>query len=227
MTLATTGTRGGCRSSRARVRRSGSLAGATISVWNAWLTGSGVTRIPAATSASLASRTASVAPPTTACSLLLMLAMTTYPRIRPTMAWISPSAPITATMAPLSGVEMLLISLPRALTASMAAGKLSAPAAISAPYSPRLWPITMSGSTPYAASMRTRPASTASRAGWVTAVWRSSRSACRAWASSRGWTKMWLDRVRPRSGVITLSASAMAPAMSASPWHSAPNMLTY
>jgi hypothetical protein len=40
------------------------------------------------------------------------------------------------------------ISRPRALTASRAASKLSAPAATSAPYSPRLWPMTRSGVMP-------------------------------------------------------------------------------
>ena len=42
-------------------------------------------------------------------------------------------------------IARLAISRPRALTASSAASKDSAPAATSAPYSPRLWPITMSG----------------------------------------------------------------------------------
>jgi EAL domain-containing protein (putative c-di-GMP-specific phosphodiesterase class I) len=40
------------------------------------------------------------------------------------------------------------ISRPRALTASRASANGSAPAATRAPYSPRLWPMTMSGATP-------------------------------------------------------------------------------
>ena len=40
VTLATTGRRGGRTSSRSSTERSGALAGATIWVWNAWLTGS-------------------------------------------------------------------------------------------------------------------------------------------------------------------------------------------
>ena len=54
----------------------------------------------------------------------------------------------TAAMAPLSATETLVISRPRALTASRALSRVRAPAATSAPYSPRLWPITMSGCTP-------------------------------------------------------------------------------
>jgi len=41
-------------------RRSGSLAGATIAVWKAWLTGSGTTCRPAAVRISMARRTAAV-----------------------------------------------------------------------------------------------------------------------------------------------------------------------
>ena len=51
-------------------------------------------------------------------------------------------------MAPLSSIERLAISLPRALTASSAASNVRAPAATSAPYSPRLCPMTMSGVMP-------------------------------------------------------------------------------
>ena len=42
----------------------------------------------------------------------------------------------------------LTISRPRALTASSAASNERAPAATRAPYSPRLWPMTRSGSMP-------------------------------------------------------------------------------
>jgi hypothetical protein len=59
------------------VRRSGSLAGATISVWNAWLTLSGTAPKPASRKRSIASATAALAPPITACWLLLRLAITT------------------------------------------------------------------------------------------------------------------------------------------------------
>jgi hypothetical protein len=58
------------------------------------------------------------------------------------------SGPATAAIAPLSSTFRCAISRPRALTASSAASNVSEPAAVSAPYSPRLWPITMSGSMP-------------------------------------------------------------------------------
>ena len=73
-------------------------------------------------------------------------------------------------MAPLSSTETLAISRPRALTASIAASRESDPAATSAPYSPRLCPITMSGSMPYAARSRVSDRSVASTAGWVISV---------------------------------------------------------
>ena len=55
---------------------------------------------------------------------------------------------VTATIHPLSSMDTFVISRPRALTASSASPKGSVPAATSAPYSPRLCPITMSGNTP-------------------------------------------------------------------------------
>ena len=66
-------------SSRRSATFSGSLAGATIEVWKAWLTGMRIALMPAAWKASIARSTASVAPPMTAWLLLLMLAMTTLP----------------------------------------------------------------------------------------------------------------------------------------------------
>jgi hypothetical protein len=53
------------------------LAGSTIDVWNAWLTGNGTTSYPALPSACTASSTAGLAPPITACLSLLRFAMTT------------------------------------------------------------------------------------------------------------------------------------------------------
>ena len=50
-TLATIGSCGGRRPSRCSVARSGALAGATISVWKAWLTGSGTAWWPRSCSA--------------------------------------------------------------------------------------------------------------------------------------------------------------------------------
>ncbi len=64
------------------------------------------------------------------------------------MRWISSSGPVTAAIAPLSSTDRCAISRPRALTASSAASKVNEPAAVRAPYSPRLWPITMSGPIP-------------------------------------------------------------------------------
>ena len=64
------------------------------------------------------------------------------------MRSISASGAKTAAIAPLSSMVSDAISCPRALTASSAEAKVSDPAATSAAYSPRLWPMTMSGSTP-------------------------------------------------------------------------------
>ncbi len=75
--LATTGSSGARSSSLARVCRSGSLTGATIAVWNAWLTGMRAAVYPAEPNASMARSTASVAPPITAWCALLILATTT------------------------------------------------------------------------------------------------------------------------------------------------------
>ena len=55
---------GGSR--RTSACRSGSLAGATIDVWNAWLTGSRIAVWPASVKAAIARSTAAVAPPITA-----------------------------------------------------------------------------------------------------------------------------------------------------------------
>ncbi len=106
----------------------------------------------------------------TAWPVLLMLATTTYPSVSATIRSISASGAKTAAIAPLSSTDKLAISRPRALTASSEASNDSAPAATSAPYSPRLWPITMSGRTPYAPSMRVNARSVASTAGWVISV---------------------------------------------------------
>ena len=59
---------------------------------------------------------------------------------------------MTAAIQPLSSMETLVISAPRAAEASSAWAKGMMPAAISAPYSPREWPITMSGWKPYSAN---------------------------------------------------------------------------
>ena len=53
------------------------LAGATIDVWNAWLTLSGTALKPAARNRSIARSTACELPPMTACLLLFRLAITT------------------------------------------------------------------------------------------------------------------------------------------------------
>ncbi len=90
----------------------------------------------------------------------------------------SASGPNTAAIAPLSACETWVISRPRALTASSAASNVSAPEATSAPYSPRLWPMTRSGVIPYAASSWAMAASVVSTAGWVISV-------CSSWALRR------------------------------------------
>ena len=84
----------------------------------------------------------------TAWVLELMLATTTYPSTSATIRSMSDSGPKTAAIAPLSACETWVISRPRALTASSAASKVSAPEATRAPYSPRLWPMTRSGVIP-------------------------------------------------------------------------------
>ncbi|GAB3888601.1 hypothetical protein GCM10029964_056560 [Kibdelosporangium lantanae] len=58
-------------------RLSGSLAGATIDVWNAWLTGSRTAVRPIAANVRTAASTTAVAPPITAWPVLLTLATTT------------------------------------------------------------------------------------------------------------------------------------------------------
>ena len=59
------------------MRRSGSLAGATIDVWKAWLTGSMAVWKSRCWHFSTAASTAAVAPPMTAWAVELTLAMTT------------------------------------------------------------------------------------------------------------------------------------------------------
>ena len=127
---------------------SGSLAGATIEVWKAWLTGRRIAVYPACWSCATSVSTAAVAPPITACLLLLTLAMTTLPSAASTKRWISVSGAMTAAIAPLSLMFRFAIPRPRALTASSASSKVKVPARTRAPYSPRLWPITMSGVIP-------------------------------------------------------------------------------
>ena len=53
-----------------------------------------------------------------------------------------------AAIFPLSATDTRVISRPRADTASRASAKERVPADTRAPYSPRLWPITRSGSMP-------------------------------------------------------------------------------
>ena len=146
--MATIGSVGACTSSLASASINGVLAGATIEVWKAWLTGIRAAVTPSAWNAAMARSTASVAPPITAWLKLLMFAMTTLPSTASTTRSISASGPNTAAIAPLSSTERVAISWPRALTASSAASKVMAPAATRAPYSPRLWPITMSAEIP-------------------------------------------------------------------------------
>ena len=183
--------------------------------------------MPAAWNAATARSTASVAPPMTAWPVLLMFATTTYPSVSATMRSISASGASTAAMAPLSPTARFAISRPRALTASSAASKDSAPAATRAPYSPRLWPITMSGRTPYASSMRVSARSVVSTAGWVISVCMSCCSSRRAVASSALSAKTYSVSGLPSSGAITRSASSNVAATSGSCWRRSRSMLTY
>ena len=69
---------GGRSSSRDSIRISGSLAGATIEVWKAWLTGIRLAGVhPASANTARAASTAAVAPPMTAWLVLLTFATTT------------------------------------------------------------------------------------------------------------------------------------------------------
>ena len=163
----------------------------------------------------------------TDCAKLLMLAMTTSPASESTTAWSSSIGARTAAIKPLSSSETLVISRPRALTASSASRKPRAPQATRAPYSPRLWPITISGVTPYAASNRVSARSAARTAGWVIAVCRSASSAPATAASSRGSTKMISLSGLPRRGFITSSASRKVSATIGSTSRSSRSMLTY
>ena len=65
MTLATSGRAGSEMLSRSSTLRSGLLAGATILVWKAWLTGMRMAWKPLAVKRSMACSTALLAPPTT------------------------------------------------------------------------------------------------------------------------------------------------------------------
>jgi hypothetical protein len=119
------------------------------------------------------------------------------------------------------------ISLPRALTASIAASNVSEPAATSAPYSPTLWPITMSGRMPYASSSWVSPSSMVATAGWVISV---CSNWCSTFATASGSelsVKMYDDSGRPSSGVMIRSASVKAPAMIGCESRSDLSMLTY
>ena len=62
---------------RVSVAINGTAAGATMDVWNAWLTGMRPACSPTAVNASMAAVTAAVAPPMTAWLVELMLATTT------------------------------------------------------------------------------------------------------------------------------------------------------
>ena len=116
---------------------------------------------PAALSTSSASSTAALAPPMTAWLVLLMLATTTLPSTAvDRLLDLRERREHGRHQAPGRRCASLAISRPRALTASRASSKGRAPAATSAPYSPRLWPITKSGRSPCAASSRVRAWST-------------------------------------------------------------------
>ena len=116
---------------------------------------------------------------------------------------------MTAAIAPGSSIVRLAISRPRALTASSAAANDSAPAATSAPYSPRLWPMTMSGAMPYAASSRVSAMSTVSTAGCVISVGAAPPRRARRPSASAGSTKMMSDSAPPlSSGAMIASASS-------------------
>ena len=120
-----------------------------------------------------------------------------------------------------------LISRPRALTASSVCSKVSTPAAMSAPYSPRLCPMTMSGFTPYASSRRVSARSAAMMAGWVISVSRSESSAVSIAVLSPRSTKMYSLSGRPSSGVMIASASSKVAATIGSISRSVASMFAY
>ena len=115
---------------------------------------------------------------------------------------------MTAAIRPGSFTRTCAISRPRALTASSACANGRTPAATSAAYSPRLWPITRSGRYPRSASSRVSARSTARMAGCRTPVSRSACSARATAAASSGSGKTQSDRRRSRIGCMTASASA-------------------
>ena len=84
----------------------------------------------------------------TDCTGLLMFASTTYPSMPARIRSTSGKGAEMAAMQPLSPSETRFISRPRALTICSASPKVSTPAVTKAAYSPKLWPITMSGTRP-------------------------------------------------------------------------------
>ena len=171
--------------------------------------------------------TASVAPPMTHSFVLFTLATTTYPSTSSTVRATSATGPKTAAMRPLSPSARRVMASPRAATAVRASPKGMPPAATRAPYSPREWPITISGSTPYDAKRRDRAVSTVSTAGWVTAVCFSPSSAAATASGSSLSTKILADRGIPRRGAMTRSASWNVSSTTGSAARSSFSMPTY
>ncbi len=126
-----------------------------------------------------------------------MFATTTPESTDATTRSISSSGPKTAARAPLSATSIEAISCPLALTASRAAAKVIAPAATSAPYSPRLWPMTMSGRKSYASRSRVRARSAVRIAGCVISVRVSCCSSSRTASGSLSSMKMYDVSGRP------------------------------
>src|ERR1700688_345554 len=85
-------------------------------------------------------------------------------------------SPMIAAMAPWPAGTVSCIYVPRLRTSRTASPNFSAPAATSAEYSPRLWPATKSGASPFSASTRNTATEHARIAGCVFAVSFSSSS---------------------------------------------------
>ena len=154
VTLAMTGIRGSANRTPSRNARNCAAAAAMCREWNGALTRSATHRpAPAATTASLARRSASAGPESTTCSAELRLARSTssMPDSLSSSAIRSGGPPTTATMPPPVARP---ISSPRRCTSRTPVAKSKQPAANSALYSPRLCPARKSGGG--CSSMRAR-----------------------------------------------------------------------
>ena len=149
-TLETIGTSVSRGLASAMALRSRSRAGAMNGVWNAPDTGSGMTFLaPSSLASAPAAATPSAEPAITTWPGALKLATHTSlsARRQATSTW-SSSRPSTAAMVPGLSMPASCMASARSHTRRTPSSKASAPLAVSAVYSPRLWPAQKLGSMP-------------------------------------------------------------------------------